>query len=105
MFLATPTEHEPGATLPFGREPILDAGPTPCLGEPRLYKHQTTRNACIATALALAAILSAAPVAAADEDPHVEDDGTAMWEDCFEVDPWAPVPSVHVSPIDCIPGY
>lgn len=69
-----------------------------------MCKQHPSRNARLATALALAALVFAAPAAAADDAPTVEDDGSVAWNDCFHVNPWTVPPHVVVSPVDCIPA-
>lgn len=87
--------------LPVGREPVVADTATSALGEPQLVTNKTTRNACIATAIALVALLASAPTVAAD-DPTVEDDGSVQSGDCFTVNPWSTPPSWHLSVENCI---
>ena len=87
--------------LPVGREPVVADSLASSLGEPQLVSQKTSRNACIATAIALVALLAAAPVAAADE-PTVEDDGSVQSGDCLFVNPWSTPPSWHLSVENCI---
>lgn len=69
-----------------------------------LCKQHPSRNARLATALALAALVFAAPTVAADDAPTVADDGSVTWNDCFDVNPWVVPPSIVISLVDCIPA-
>ncbi len=90
--------------LPVGREPVVAEPATPGVGEPQLVTHKTSRNACIATTIALVALLAAAPIAAAD-DPEVGDDGSFRSGECLYLDPWSVPPGWFVSVEDCIDEF
>ena len=100
MFRGAPDRLD-ARMLPVGREPIVADTTTSVLGEPQLVNQTTARNACIATAIALVALVAASPIAAAEE-PTVEDDGSVQSGDCAGVNPWSAPPSWWISIEDCI---